>query len=218
MRNGLAELLALVGVGEGVVEAGLHEAEGAGGEDEALEVEALHEDADAFVDLAEDVFFGDEDVVEGEFARVGAAHAEFVELLDAGEALCGGVDDEGGYAFAGAVGNGLGVDDDGVSVRALKFALVVRIRGIVFGLVRGTTGEGKPYVCDPHLGAVEQVATVDLLCSHLHGNNVAASSVLGHSKSANTLTGDQARQVLGLLLLVAVEHQLVYAELRVCCI
>lgn len=87
------------------------------------------------------------------------------------------------------------------------------IRGLVVGAVRGTTGEGKLYVCDPHLGAVEQVAAVDFLRSHLHGDDVAAGAVLRHGQGANLLAGDQTGQILGLLLLVAVEHQLVHAEL-----
>ena len=49
-----------------------------GTEDKALEIQALHQDADAAVYLAEDILLGDEDVFKDQFACVGAAHAEFV--------------------------------------------------------------------------------------------------------------------------------------------
>ena len=47
-------------------------------EDKALEIQTLHQDADAAVYLAKDVLLGDEDVFKDQLACVGAAHAEFV--------------------------------------------------------------------------------------------------------------------------------------------
>ena len=123
MRDGDAELAALVGIGQCSIKGGLHEAEGSCGEDKALEVETLHEDADAAVEGAEDVFRGHEDVGEDEFARVGAAHAELVEFLCDVEARGGGVEDKGCDAFGGGGGLCFGVDDDGVRVWALCFLL-----------------------------------------------------------------------------------------------
>jgi hypothetical protein len=125
-----AELFALVGVREDDVERSLHEAERACGEDEALEIETFHEDADAAVQVSQHVFFGHEDVVEDEFACVGAAHAELVEFLGDAEAFGGGFDDEGGYAFGGGGGLGFGVDDDCVCVWALSHTLAFIRLGI----------------------------------------------------------------------------------------
>jgi hypothetical protein len=114
-----AELFALVSVRQDDVETGLHEAERASGKDEALEIETLHEDADAAVQVAEHVLLGDEDVFEDEFARVRATHAKLVEFLGDAEAFGGGFDNEGGYAFGGSRGLGFGVDDYCVGVWAL---------------------------------------------------------------------------------------------------
>src|SRR5690606_30645867 len=57
--DGLAELFAFADVGHDDVHSGLHEAEGAAGEDDAFVVEAAHEDFGAVAYAAEDVFFGD---------------------------------------------------------------------------------------------------------------------------------------------------------------
>ena len=98
----------------------MHEPQGSGAEDEPFDVEPLHEDLDAAVHVAEDVFVRDEDVFEEEFARVGAAHAELVEFAGAGEARGGGgVEDEGRDAFGCGCWVGFGVDDYGVGVWAL---------------------------------------------------------------------------------------------------
>ncbi len=60
-----------------------------------------------------------EDVVEDEFAGVGAAHAELVEFARAGEPLgCGG-DDESCDAFGAFLGFCLGVDNYRVCIWAL---------------------------------------------------------------------------------------------------
>ncbi len=68
---------------------------------------------------AEDVFLGDEDVVEDEFAGVGAAHTELVKLARAGAALSCGGDDEGCDAFGASVGFCFSVYDYGVRVWTL---------------------------------------------------------------------------------------------------
>ncbi|RBQ84859.1 hypothetical protein VDGD_20868 [Verticillium dahliae] len=187
--DGLSELLALVGEGQGHVEGGLHDAEGTGGQNEALEIEALHEHAHAAVEFAEDAVVGHEDGVKAELARVAAAHAHLVELALAAEAVGRlGLDDEGGDALGAGVGLGFGVDDNDVGVGP---------------------------VCDPHLAAVDEVAAVDLFGRRAHADDVAAGARLGHGEGADARAGNEAGQVLLLLLGVAVELQLVDAELGV---
>src|SRR6266852_5134940 len=77
----LPELLALVHVRQHQVHRRLHDAERAPGEHGALGVEALHEHGRSGVRLPEHVLPGDLAILEHELARVGAAHAELVELL-----------------------------------------------------------------------------------------------------------------------------------------
>lgn len=93
------------------IESRLHDTQGSRAKDETFDIESLHEDAGAAVEFAEDVCGGDEEVVEGEFARVGAAHAEFVEFAGAGEARGGGVEDEGRDALGAGLRVGFGVED-----------------------------------------------------------------------------------------------------------
>ena len=83
----LAELLALVDVGHDDVHRRLHDAERARRQHGALIVEAGHQHVDALADGTEHVLFRHFAVLEHEFARVGAAHAELVELLGDLEAL-----------------------------------------------------------------------------------------------------------------------------------
>ena len=126
LRDGVPELGSHVRVRQRDVERRLHEPQGSGAEDEPFDVEPLHEDLDAAVHVAEDVFVRDEDVFEEEFARVGAAHAELVEFAGAGEASGGGgVEDEGRDAFGCGARVGFGVDDYGVGVWALFFGCVL---------------------------------------------------------------------------------------------
>lgn len=71
------------------------------------------------------------------------------------------------------------------------------------------------YVCDPHFGAVQHIAAIHLLRSRLHAHHVGARGVLGHSQGADVLAGDEAGQEALFLVLVAVEGELVDAELGV---
>lgn len=182
-------------IGQRFVERTLHDTDGARGEDETFEIEALHEDPDAAVQGPEDGRGGDEEPGEGQLRGVGAAHAEFVEFARHGEARRGGVDDEGGDAATGGlrVGVGLGVDDDGVGVGSVgdpHFA-AVELPALFAGGARGGRGAGR------------------------HGDDVGAGAVFGHGEGADFLAGDESGEVRGLLRAAAVETELVDAELAV---
>lgn len=71
------------------------------------------------------------------------------------------------------------------------------------------------YVCDPHLRAINQVPAVHLLGRCLHGDDITPRRVLTHRQAANLLPRNQPREVLLLLLVIAVEHQLVDTQLAV---
>src|SRR5579862_7922680 len=106
----LAELFAVVDVGDDRVEAGLHDADRPGRQYRALVIEAAHQDAHALALLAEQVFRRHFAILEHQFRGRAAAHAQFVELLrraKPGETL---LDQEGGDAARARLGPGLGVD------------------------------------------------------------------------------------------------------------
>src|SRR4029450_8182625 len=141
----LPELPALVDIGRDHVHACLHDAERSGRQHHALVVETGHENSDAVADLAEDVLLGDFAVLEYQFAGVGTAHAELVELLRGGKSLEPLLDHKGGDAACARRRIGLGVDHEDFGLRA---------------------------VGNPHLAAVEDVTVALLVRAHVHGDDV----------------------------------------------
>ena len=137
---------------------------------------------------AELVLVGHLNVLEHEFRRGRAAHAQLVERLGAAEALHAALDQEGGDAARPGFGIGLGIKDDRVGDRA---------------------------VGDPELGAVENVAVVALLGPRCHRHHVRARAGLAHGEAAHVGAVAERRQELPLLLLRAVARDLVDAEVRV---
>lgn len=186
--NGLAELGSGVDVRKSLVQSSVHETDGAGGKHQSLEIKTRHEHVDSAVELAQNVVLGNENVLEDELSGVGASHTELVELSRAGEASHGLLDKEGGDSSGTGRGISLGVHDEVVGI--------------------GTVG-------DPHLGTVEDVASLDLLGSGLHGDNVGSGTGLGHGQGTNLLTGNQIGEVLFALLRGRVQRQLVDAQLGV---
>ena len=100
---GCVELLPLVHVGDHHVHGRLHDAERARRQHRALVVEAAHQHVDALADLAQHVLGRHLAVLEHQLARVGAAHAQLVELLRGGEALEALLDQERGDAARAGV-------------------------------------------------------------------------------------------------------------------
>ncbi|KAI3480412.1 hypothetical protein L1887_57426 [Cichorium endivia] len=188
LADALAELLAVVDIRNDQVHARLHDAGRAAGEDHALVVQAAHQHLHAAVELAEDVLRRYLDVVEEQFAGVGTAHAQLVELVAAGEAFPVTLDDECGDAVRALVQVGLGVDHVGVGVRA---------------------------VGDPGLAAVEDEMVAALFGAQLHRDHVGTGIRLAHGQGADMLAADQLGQVLELLLVAAVAVDLVDAEVGV---
>lgn len=83
--DGLAELLALVGILERHVERGLHDTEGTPREDEALVVEAAHENFGAVALTTDDVLGRHLHVVEEELGGGGAAHLGVSQCSEASD-------------------------------------------------------------------------------------------------------------------------------------
>ena len=164
----LAELGALMDVGNDQVEAGLHQAERACRQHRALVVEAGHQHVDAVADDAEHVLGRHLAILKHDFAGVGAAHAELVELLAGRETRKRLLDDEGGDAAGAGGAVGLGIDHERVGDRP---------------------------VGDPHLRAVENVAVALLVGAGAHRHHVGAGARLRHRQRADMLAGNQFRQI-----------------------
>src|SRR3989344_2364976 len=98
LADRLLDLLAFVHVGQHHVHAGGHDPGRAAREHGALVVQAAHQHAHAAAFRAEDVLFRYFAILEHQFAGVGAAHAQLVQLLVAVEALVVTLDDKRGHA------------------------------------------------------------------------------------------------------------------------
>src|SRR5690606_11705026 len=183
--DGLPELLAVVDVGHDHVHHGLHDAQGAAGQHGALVIQPAHEHLDAAVHFAQHVFFRDLAVLEDQLTRVAAAHAQLVELLRHGKALEPLLDDEGRDAALVGLRVGLGIDHQGVGIRA---------------------------VGDPHLAAVEEVAVALLFGAQLHADDIGACTGFAHGQGANVFAADQLGQIALLLFFRAVAMNLVHTE------
>ena len=76
-----AELFALVNIGFNDVEAVLHDAHRPGGQHGALVVQARHQYPHTAVFPPQDIFRRHPAILENQFAGIGAAHAQLVELF-----------------------------------------------------------------------------------------------------------------------------------------
>ena len=188
LTDALAELLALVNIGDDVVHHRLHDPERPAGEHGAFVVQAAHQHPGAAVELAEDVFLRHLHVLEHQLACVAAAHAQLVQLLRNRETLHALFDQKGRDAACAQLGLGLRVHHQGVGVRAIG---------------------------DPHLVAIEQVAAALVLGLELHADHVRARAGLAHGQRTDMLATDQLGQVLGFLRGVAVAADLVHAQVAV---
>ena len=188
LADALAELFALVQVGHHHVHAGGHDAQRSARQHRALVVEAAHQHLGAAAFTTHHVVGRHFAVLEEQRKRVGAAHAELVEMLAVAEALEALLDDERGHAARAHLRVGLGVDDHRVGVAA---------------------------VGDPHLAAVEQVMIAAALGLQCHADDVGPGAGLAHRQRADVLAADQLRQVFPLLRLAAVAVDLIDAQVRV---
>mmetsp|Transcript_27981 Transcript_27981/g.58342 ORF Transcript_27981/g.58342 Transcript_27981/m.58342 type:complete len:410 (-) Transcript_27981:437-1666(-) len=99
LGNGLAEGVSFERVLHGAVDGGGGDAEGLAGDSDASSVERLHGDFEALAGLADEVRFGDADVVHDQVGGGGGADSEFVFLGAEGEARGVHWYDKGGDAL-----------------------------------------------------------------------------------------------------------------------
>jgi len=186
--DALAELLAVVDVGNNDVHRSLHQAQRAPAEYCAFVVEATHQYLDAFADAAKHVFFRHLDILKHQFASVRATHAELVELLRNRETGGAFLEDESGHALGASGQIGFGVDHQHIAIGA---------------------------VGDPHLGAVEHVAIAFFIGAQLHRNHVGTGVGLAHGQRADVFARNQLWQKFALLRLAAIAVDLVDAKVGV---
>ncbi len=168
---GPAELLALLAVGEGVVEGALRDAQLDRGEDQALDVESGHQLGPAVIELAEDVLLGDLDVVVVDGVGLAPAHRVYRVHRHAV-----GSDRHEDHREAVVLGLALGGAADGEDV--------IRVAG----------------VGDEDLLTVDHEAAVRSLGPGGEGADVGPGFGLGHRDRLHGALGDVAEEAVLLLL------------------
>jgi hypothetical protein len=184
--DGLAELLALLDVGDRGVERALRDADGLRADHRAGVVERLERGEEAGALLADHPVGRDAAVLEVDLAGRRALDAELALLGADGEAGVVGVHDEGRDALAALLRVGDGHDR----------------------VVRVDAGAG-----DPALGAVEHVGVAVADGARLHRAGVGAGLPLGQPVGERRLAGGDLRQVARLQVLAAGQDQPHRAEL-----
>ena len=140
-------------IGHDLIQAGLHDAHRAAGQYHAFEVQTAHKHFYALIQAAKHVFGRDFNVIEDQFAGIGATHAQLVQLRPAGKAFPVALDNECGDAMGALFRFGLGIDHIDVGIGA---------------------------VGDPHLGAIEHIVVTALLGPQLHADHIGAGVGLAH--------------------------------------
>ena len=169
-----AELLPLGRVGHRRVDAPVADADAAGGDGVAAEIEGAHRDLEAVADLAEHRIVGNLDRVEGQRRGVGGAEPELAVDLLGREAVGVGRDEEAGEAAMRLGRVGLGEDQRDVGDVAER---------------------------DPHLLTADPPAAVDPLGPALHRGGVGAGVGLGQPEASEQIAAAESGQPALLLLL-----------------
>src|SRR5207302_8302039 len=120
---GLAELLAVLRVGDGVFEGAAGHAEHLCADADATLVQRLDGDLVALAGLAQDVLLRHAAVFEDQLARGGGPDAELVLLLADGEAGEVALDEKGGNALVAGVGVGVGEDDEDTRFMGVRYLM-----------------------------------------------------------------------------------------------
>jgi len=161
--DGLAELLALLGIFNGGIERALCHAECESCDRDAAAVENFEAAGEAFTFVAEEIFPGDAAIGKDDFRSVAGAQAEFVFFLAGFEAGSSLFDDEGadtvrGFGF---IGDGHGNADVGVmAVGGESFCAVENpMIAVAFGSCARAASVGTSF------GSVRDQAPIFLPCA-----------------------------------------------------
>ena len=176
--DALAELLALLGILDGLVERALRDADGLRSDADTTAVKRAHGDLEALADLTEHAVRADADVVVGDDAVGGGADAHALDVVadgHAGRTLK--VDDKGGHAL--------------------------RRGNAAVGQRKNDTGIGKAGVGGEDLGAVDDPLVAVLDSGGLRALHVRAGARLRQAVAADLAAVDQGTEIFLLLLLGA---------------
>ncbi len=184
--NGFAELFTFVDIGDDHIKTGRHDTEGTCRQHDTFIVEARHQNANPFAFRAEPVLERYLAILKDEFAGVGTAHAELVELWRPRKSGHSAFDQKGGDAFRARIRICLGVNDKRICVRA---------------------------VGDPHLAAAEDVTVVALFGPELHRDHIRARLGLRHGKRSHMFTRNELWQKAPLLFHSSMAIDLVDTEI-----
>ena len=163
----------------------MHDADTDPGKHDPLVVQTGHQHPDALSFGAHDILGRDVAIGEDEFAGVGAAHPELVQLLRRREPVEAFLDQEGGDALRPCGRVGLGVDHQHIRV--------------------WTVG-------DPHLAAIQDVAVATFLGPQRHRDDIRPGAGLRHGERSDMLARTETGQIAGLLARRGVPVDLVDAE------
>ena len=170
----------LLGVGDRVLDGGAADADRAGGELHARDVEHVHQPAEALALLTQAAVVRDEAVLEVQLARREAPAAELRQALAADEARVAVLDHERGHALRPRAGRDRREDDAEI---------------------------GDRRVADELLVPVEHVAAVDAPRVRRHRGGIRAGGRLGDRDRARRRIGPGERRQPALLLLVRTQRQ-----------
>ena len=188
LANALSKLLAVMGVRNHVVHDRLHDAQRPARQHGALIVQAAHQHLGAHIQAAQNILCRHFDILEHEFARMAAAHSEFVEFLRDRKSLHALFDQKSRDPARTQLRLSLGVDHQRVGVGAIG---------------------------DPHLVAIEQVVATLVLGLELHADDIGARAWLTHCQRTHMFAADELGQVFLLLLSCPVAIDLVDAQIAV---
>ena len=129
-------------IGDDAVHAGLHDAEGSGGQHNPLIIKTTYQDADALIQGAKDILFRHLTILKHQFAGVGATHAQLVELLCRRKALEILLDDESSNPAWARIGIRFRIDHQHICIRAVGNPELVAVQDIAIAHFIGTEPHG----------------------------------------------------------------------------
>ncbi len=152
LPDGLAERLALLGVGERVLEGLLRDGQGGDADGDALARQVLHQGDESAALLAEQVRHGHPDVGEEQLGGVLGVHADLVQVPAAGEAGHAALDHEQADAPVPGTGVGARDHDHDVAQLAVRDERLLPVQQVMIPVAHGGGADALQVAAGPWLG------------------------------------------------------------------